>query len=339
MLFNLIIIVMYFVFYINFFLMFIFIPSIGLYIVYPIKSIQYFVIIKNIVINSIGFITKILLFPNIYVNSNNILTKYNINNKNLIISNHPSELDFLLSFIFYNNCNLINKNICLVKKMIGYQIPIIGFFGLLSGDVFLQRNINNDINKLNKELNFNFMLLFPEGTCFNYNKKLISDNYCDKNNLMKFKFHLYPRTTGFELIINNNKNINYIYDLTIIYDEIIKNNYGDHYNIINYLLNKFKISNKVFIQITKYKINRKKSFNKNIIENIFLTKDNFIKKFDIINNNFIPIKYNYNKGFGCFIIINLICIISIYLYIKYYFIRYLYFFQFLIYYLYFFIIV
>ena len=339
MLFNLIFVVVYVIFYINFFFMLTFIPSIFLYLFNPIKSIKYFTIIKNIIIDSISFITKKLLFTNIYVNSNNIIDISNEYNKNMIISNHPTELDFLLGCIFFTNTNLINKNIGLAKKMAGYQIPTLGFFGILSGDIFLQRNINLDINKLNNKLNFNLILLYPEGTCFNNKRKLISDNYCNKNNLIKFKYHLYPRISGLELILNNNKDIHYIYDLTIIYDEIIKNNYGYHYNIINYLLNKYKISNKVFIQITKYKIDTKNTFNKNFIENIYLTKDNFIDKFDTNCNNFIPIKYDSNKGLGCFIIVNLFCIISIYLYLKYNFIKYLYFFQLIVYYLCFFIFV
>lgn len=350
---NLIIILIYILFYINFFLSISFIPSICLYLYNPIESKKYFTLIKNIIICSISFIVKQLLFPNIYVNSNNVIdfNKFNNNsnldlveNKNLLISNHPMELDFLIGSIFFNDTNLFNKNIGVSKKMVGYQIPILGFFGLFSGDIFLQRNINVDINKLNTKLNFNLMLLYPEGTCFNKQRKIISDNYCMINNLPKFKYHLYPRITGIDLILTNNPDIKNIYDLTIIYDEIKKNNYKSHYNTLNYLLSKLKIPNKIFIQVSKYNIHKykcdmKKKSNAKMIENIYLSKDEYIDNFDLICNNFIPIKYNLKKGFICFLFVNFVCICSIYLFTKFNFIRYLYITQLIIYYLYFYIFV
>ena len=336
---NLIIVLIYILFYINFFLSISFIPSLIVYFMNPSKSKKYFIFIKNILISSISFISKILLFPNIYVNSNNIINYDNDENKNLFISNHPSELDFLLGSIFFSNTNLFTKNIGIAKKMVGYQIPTLGFYGMLSNDIFLQRNIEVDKNKLNKNIDFNYLLIYPEGTCFNKHRKLISDNYCDKNNLCKFKYHLYPRTTGVELIINNNKTINNIYDFTIIYDGIIKDKYDLHHNTINYLFGKLKIPDKIFIQVKKYEINTTKKFNKKTIENIYSSKDNFIDKFDPIHNNFIPIKYKYLKGFGCFIFINLICIFSIYLFTEFNFVRYLYLFQLITYYFYFFIFI
>jgi len=351
MLINLILILIYILFYINFFLFISFIPSICLYLYNPIESKKYFNLIKNIIICSISFISKQFLFPNIYVNSNNIIdfNKFNNNptigeSKNLIISNHPMELDFLIGCIFFNNTDLFNKNICIAKKLVGYQIPILGFFGILSDDIFLQRNINVDINKLNTEINFNLLLVYPEGTCFNKQRKLISDNYCIINNLPKFKYHLYPRITGIDLILSNNQNIQNILDLTIIYDEIKKNNYKKHYSTTNYLLSKLTIPNKIFIHVSKYNIHKYKSQMKNksnakMIENIYSIKDKWIDKFDLTCNNFIPIKYNWNKGLICFLFVNLICICSIYLCSKFYFIRYLYIIQLIIYYLYFYIFV
>lgn len=334
---NLIIVIFYLVFYINFCCMFVFVPLLLLYKINPIDYKIYFILVKNILSNSLSYIVKILLFPNIFINSNEKFTELLENsnkNKILLISNHISELDFLLGTLFTTNGNLTNTNLIISKKDIGYQIPFFGFIGLLSGDIFLHRKINLDVNKLNKKINFNLMLLYPEGSCFTKQKKLISDNYCDKNNLVKLNYHLYPRITGLEQIIKNNKDIKYIYDLTIVYDKI-KKKYGPHYNLLNYLLNKFKISNKIFIQISKYKIDQKTDFNKKIIENIYINKDDFINKFDIASNNFISINYNYSKGLGCFVFVNLICILSIYLYFKYNFIKYLYFIQLLMYYLFF----
>jgi len=109
-------------------------------------------------------------------------------------------------------------------------------------------------------------------------------------------------------------------------------------------LSKLTIPNKIFIHVSKYNIHKYKSQMKNksnakMIENIYSIKDKWIDKFDLTCNNFIPIKYNWNKGLICFLFVNLICICSIYLCSKFYFIRYLYIIQLIIYYLYFYIFV
>lgn len=338
---RLLVVIIYIMFYINFFTSIIFIPSIIFKFYEPEKSKKYFTMIKNIILNSTGFITKLLLLPNIYTNSNDIVNLITNNKfkKNLIVSNHPTELDFLLNSLIISNTDYSNVNLNLAKKEIGYILPSFGFFGILVKDIFLHRNIKNDMCKLNKKINFNTLLLYPEGTCFNSKRKLISDNYCVKNNLMKFKYHLYPRTTGLELIIKSNPEIKYIYDITIVYDSIKKNDYGLHYNIINFMLGKFELPNKVFFQISKYKINKYEKNNKHMIENIYISKDKFVEKFNSNFNNFIPMNYNFYKGFSCFAIINLISLFSIYLFIKLSFIKYLYFFQFAVYYIYFYLYV
>lgn len=333
MLFNLIVVLIYVIFYINFFLFITFIPSLIIYFINPSKSIGYFVLVKNTLINSIGFVCKILLYPNIYIDGNKIIDSLisngcshnpnNIGKQKIIISNHSTELDFLLNSVFLSNTNLNSINTLMAKKIVMYQMPTWGFFGVLGGDIFLHRDIKYDISKLNKKKNFNLLYMYPEGTCFNQQRKLISDNYCDKNNLIKFKYHLYPRITGIELIANSNKNIRYIYDLTLIYDEIMKDKYKSHYNIKNYLLNKAKFPNKIFIRTSKHKIPAN-SFDRKLIENIYLEKDDFVDKFDLVSNNFIPLKYNYLKGGGCFMFVNLICGISAYLFFKFSLIRYLY---------------
>jgi 1-acyl-sn-glycerol-3-phosphate acyltransferase len=340
MIFNLIIILIYLLFFINYFVSLIIIPITFIYL-FNKKYIMYFTIIKNIIYSAMTFIIKIFLFPNIYVNSNieleMILTT---NNKNILISNHITELDFLLSIFVFNNTSIFSKNNIISKKTVGYMIPFIGFIGLLLNDIFLNRKIEHDINKLNSKLDFNLLLLYPEGTCFNNQKKNISDNYCKNNNLINFKYHLYPRITGLELIIENNPDITYIYDLTIIYDNITKNNYGEYYNIFNFLLQKFKLPNKIFIQINKYKISKNiNKFNNKKIEYIFIEKDKFIENFNINNNKFIPIKYNYLKSLLSFSFVNLFSILSIYLFFKFNFIKNLYFIQILFYYIYFFIFI
>lgn len=338
MIFNLIAIIIYLTIYLTFVIGITFLPITVIYIFFP-KKIQYINMFKNIIWSNISYVTYILLFKNIYVDSNELIEEIQTNKfkSNIIISNHLMELDFLIHNIIFTNTSLNSINNGIAKKMVGYQIPISGFFGILTGDIFLHRNIKLDIDKLNQKKKFNNLLIFPEGTCFTKDRKNISDNYCDKNKLIKFKYHLYPRITGLKTIINSNKNIKYIYDITLVYDKISPNDYGKHYSTFLYISNLYLFPNKVFIKINKYRINHT-NFDKQI-EKIYWHKDKFIEEFNFVNNKFIPIKYNYIKGFGCFIITNILTILSIWLFVKYNFITYLYSTEFITYLIYFFFFV
>lgn len=322
--------------YINLYTLIVSFPLLFLYFFDFVKFDKYSFLVKNILMKSISFMAKNILFENVFVNSNEIFKQFlnEKNVKNIIISSHPTELDFLIGIIFFSSFStMFDKNICLAKKDIGYSLPSIGFFGLFTKDIFLHRNIEIDMGKLNKQIDFNNVLLYPEGTCFTLDKKKLSDNYCKKNNLIKYNYHLYPRITGIELIVRNNPSIKYIIDLTILYDTIGKNDYGKCFSIKNYLLGKTIFPNKVFINIKFYKIIPNK-LNDKFIENIYLTKDNFIEKFDMNCNNFVPIKYNYFENFIYFSLMNLLSVVSMYLCYKFIFIRYLYLIQILIFYFY-----
>lgn len=336
MIFNLIAIIIYLTIYLKFLIGIFFIPIFVIFNFFP-KHKYLINILKNIIWGSISFISHMLLFKNIYVDSNQYINeiKNNSNESNIIISNHILDLDFLIYNLIISNTSLNSNNIGLAKKLVGYQLPILGFMGIFTGDIFLNRKIDLDINKLNKKINFNNILIFPEGTCFNNERKKISDNYCDKNKLIKFNYHLYPRITGIKTIILNNKNTKYIYDFTLIYDKITTNEYGYNYNIFKYLYNINNFPNNVFLKINKYKIKNNIKI-ENQLENIFYSKDKFIEKFNCNNNKYIPIQYNYFKGFTCFIGTNLLTIISIYIFYKFNFIKYFYTFEFLLFYIYFF---
>lgn len=348
MFFNLLIVIIYLTIYLNFVFGIIFAPSVIIYYFFP-KYKFCINILKNIIWSSVSFITHILLFANIYVNSNEyieeigeigeigVIGSNKSNKSNIIISNHIFELDFLIHNIIISNTSINSINNGLAKKFVGFQLPITGFFGLLTGDIFLHRKIELDIGKLNTKKNFNNILIFPEGTCYTKEKKIISDIYCDKNKLIKFNYHLYPRITGLKTIVQSNPNTKHIYDTTIIYDKITPDKYGNHYNTLSYLYNLYSFPNKVFIKINKYKISVN-NFEKQI-EHIFWKKDKFIEEFDLNSNKFIPIKFNYIKGFGCFIITNFLSMISILLFVKFSFFKYMYFIEFVMYYIYFFFFV
>lgn len=334
MLFNLLAIIIYLTFYLKFIIGITSIPIGIVYCFFP-NYITFINICKNIITSSISFITHMLLFKNIYVDSNELVEEIqsNTSKSNIIISNHLLDLDFLIHNIILSNTSLNSINICVSKKSVGYKLPICGYLGILTGDIFLNRKIELDIYKLNKKINFNNLLIFPEGTCFTSERKTISDNYCNKNKLIKFNYHLYPRITGIKTIIQSNKNIKYIYDITLIFDKISPIEYGKNYSAFSYFYNISSFPNKVFIKINKYKIK-----NNNIekqIENIYYNKDKFIEGFNCNQNKFVPIKYNYKKGFGCFIATNLLTISSIYFVIKYKYIIYIYMCELLLFYIYF----
>ncbi len=332
----------YFLFFINYSTFLLFIPSLILYYYFPNTHFILF-ILKNLFWTSSSFFSKNVLFPKIYINDMNMLDNIiNNKNQNIIISNHLSELDFIILAIVLNNKNIFSTKINgLIKKSIGYVIYFVGLYGYMTGDVFLNRKIESDLYKLQNNFSSNIIALFPEGTCFNENKKKISDQYCLKNNLPIFKYHIYPRTTGIKTILQNNCNFKNIYDFTIIYDNIDKKKYGLHYNIFHYLASNNNLPKKIYINITKYNLEYNNSINyiDNKIQSIYFNKDEFIKKFDIYNNKFQLFNYNYTNGFFSFLIINLISILSIYLFYNYKFVKYLYSIEFVFFYLYFYFFV
>lgn len=325
---NIIIILIYLLFYITVGELLLFIPLILLNILYfGNNKKNIFFSLKNIINSSISFILVGLYPLKININSIKLLDEINsINKKKIIISNHPSELDpFILSVIFNNYNNLYSRTIYLSKKILGIIIPSLGLISIFTDDVYLDRNINVDKNKLDHKINFDKLICFPEGTCFNYQRKKISDKYCKKNNLLTFKYHLYPRTKGLELIINNNSNnfdISYIYDLTLIYNTIDKKNYGSHFNFLSFIY-KNKFPTNIYINIVKYKINKNDNLIKKI-ENIYINKDKFIENFNPSYNNFSTLNYYYYYGLLNFIIINFICIVSFYLLYTFIILRYIY---------------
>lgn len=336
MFFNLIIIIIYLSIYLKFIVWLTFLPTLIIYCFFT-KLKSCINIGKNIIWSSISFITHMLIFSNIYVDTNELIDEIQLNNSksNIIISNHLIDLDFLIHNIIFSNTSLNSINIGIAKKIVGFQLPICGFYGMFVGDIFLHRKIEIDICKLNKKMHFNNLLIFPEGTCFTKERKHISDNYCNKNSLIKFNYHLYPRMTGMRNIIKANKDIKYIYDITIVYDSIRKNGYGKHYTFFSYLCKLHPFPNKVFIKINKHKINNDDLDLEKQIEQIFYYKDKFIEEFNCSNNKFVPIKYNYVKGFGCFALTNLLTISSIFLFYRFSFTRYLYWGEYILYILYF----
>lgn len=313
-----------------------FIPFTTIHFIFP-QYINIIYLFKNMYMSSFSIIIDFFLDTKIYVNSLELfedITNYP-NQQNLVILNHVAEHDFFIISYIYNNIKNFysTKSFGLAKKNVGYKLMGYGFISLLSGDKYLDRNINLDYDKLNIKNNSNLLFLFPEGTCFSKDKKINSDNYCKKNNLPILKYHLYPRVTGIRTIFDSNPNFNYIHDITIIYDTINKKDYGIEYSIYNYIFNG-NFPKKVFLQITKYKVEKKMNYSK-LLEKIYFNKDNFIDKFEINNNKFVPIKYNYFNGLISLYIVCNISIISLYIWYTISTVKYIYIIESILYYFYF----
>jgi len=301
------------------------------------KNVGFF--IKNVYAMSIGFILKYILKVELYVNNNKIANELINNDEQIIlIQNHFSEIDFLcLSYFMLNIKRSFNfKLISVLKKNVGLLLIGFGLISTLSKDLYISRDINNDKKLLKKNNNSNILYIFPEGTCYNKKTKEISDKYVKKNNLIKYKYLLYPRVTGLMTIINSHKNYKKIFDFTVLYDTILKKDLLENHKFI-YFFYKYKFPTKIFININKYNIDNDLNNNKlkDLLEDIFYDKDKFIKKFDINNNNFIKFNSIYYKGCLSFISTLLISFISIYLFIVFDFIKSLYFVEIICFILYF----
>lgn len=296
--------------------------------------------LKNSFTSSLSFFIKYFMKTNIYVNDNNLFKELSNNKNKILISNHISELDFLFnSFIVNNFGNYYNNTfIATSKKMIGYFLLGPSILSVLSKDIYLNRNIGKDTEILSSNNNATLLLIYPEGTCFSKNKKLQSDNYVNKNNLYLFKYHVYPRITGLQTIITNN-DYDFIYDITIIYNTIPKEKYGEEYTFYKYLYN-YVFPQQVFLHIKKYEIDNRKfvtddKYVEKLLVKIYKNKDKIISSFDVNNNKFVNIDYNFYSGLINSVLFGLLSILSVYLFYQYAFIKILYLMQIVFYFIYF----
>ncbi len=92
------------------------------------------------------------------------------------------------------------------------MLPGIGLANCLLKTIMsdFNKNKENDQKKLlnTKIYNDQYLYVFPEGKVFDKNYKKQSDLYCEKNNIIKTNYVLFPKSYGLEIVCNNNKNIN-----------------------------------------------------------------------------------------------------------------------------------
>ena len=114
----------------------------------------------------------------------------------------------------------INFKIIMGTDVYNY-LPGIGLAGLITGGVMISSNAKNNIKNLNK-LKINksdWVCIYPEGYLSHKKNKIKSDLYCQQNNLQPYKYSLYPKTTGVEILAKNNK-INSIFSICTYYENL-----------------------------------------------------------------------------------------------------------------------
>jgi len=251
----------------------------------------------------------------IYTNEN-FLEYANSRDKNVIIANHLSEIDYIFVFILQSYKKLNNKFIFVMKNVLRYIFFSFGWASFINDSLFLKRNYVEDIKYMNTKLK-NIkkydkncqILIFPEGYIYTSEKFLENIKYCNENNILKYDNLLHPRTKGCNLI-QTSLNINTIYDITILYDTLSYNNLMYCYNIANII--KYNIfPRNIYLHIEKYNM----IFDKNNYHIIFDKKDKVINDYLLYNENYTKNK-KYLKptvfSLLCFIFIILLNIVGLY---------------------------
>eukprot|EP00050_Salpingoeca_kvevrii_P012912 m.25622 g.25622 ORF g.25622 m.25622 type:complete len:369 (-) comp4460_c0_seq1:173-1279(-) len=125
-----------------------------------------------------------------------------------VLCNHGSDVDWLLGWLVAAHYNCLGGTKCLLKKELRY-IPVLGWSWWFLEYIFLQRNWEHDRIHLRKSfqrlvdfpLAF-WMVIFAEGTRFSKEKQQASAEHSKLKNLPVLKHVLYPRTKGWNLVID-----------------------------------------------------------------------------------------------------------------------------------------
>ena len=170
------------------------------------------------VYNSLYLLTKYILGCNLEI----IGTPIKLKDKLLVISNHPTTLDFIYLMHWAKQHNRIKDIRFIAKEGIG-NIPGIGSYikesqCLISRDYEADREKIIDFCKRISSDPSYILVIFPEGTTVFPESKAKSKNFSQNNDKPIFDNVLYPRHKGLELILDNLL-IEQILDITLFYDD------------------------------------------------------------------------------------------------------------------------
>jgi 1-acyl-sn-glycerol-3-phosphate acyltransferase len=168
--------------------------------------------------NSIFLMSKYLLGCSLDVAGEPIQLKEKV----LVLSNHPTSLDFLYLVLWAKKYNRLDSLYFIAKEGIG-NIPLVGSYikktqCLVSKDFEKDKvNIIDFCKRLSEKQNY-ILVIFPEGTTFYPDSQFKSKIFSYNNNKPVFDNVLYPRHRGLELILQN-LTIDQCIDITLFYDD------------------------------------------------------------------------------------------------------------------------
>lgn len=126
----------------------------------------------------------------------------------IIIPNHSYELDYMVSFVLADQLGGVGCYKSMSKEELRY-LPIIGWSMWMSDLIFVKRDWKRDreiiANKLDALFDYDQTILgiFAEGTRFTQEKHQLSVEFARSRNLQPFKYHLVPRTRGFNYTVRH----------------------------------------------------------------------------------------------------------------------------------------
>ncbi len=168
--------------------------------------------------NSLYLLSKYILGCNVEL----INKPLELKNKLLVISNHPTTLDFVYILHWAKLHNRVKDLRFIAKAGIG-NIPGIGKY-IKESQCLISRDYEADKDKIIdfcKRLSENpsyILVIFPEGTTVFPESKAKSKSFAQNNDKPIFDNVLYPRYKGLELILRS-LTIEQVIDITLFYDD------------------------------------------------------------------------------------------------------------------------
>ncbi|KAG5667532.1 hypothetical protein PVAND_015511 [Polypedilum vanderplanki] len=208
------------------------------------------------------------------------------NEHNLALLNHKYEIDWLIAFVLSEKFKVLGSIRAFAKNAIKY-IPICGWFCALNEQIFLHRSFDKDKKTIEDKLhqfiqdsNFNWIILFAEGTRFTKEKHKISLQFGKEKKLEPLKYHLIPRSRGFNLCVSFMKKLNCkaIYNLQLAFDK----NSKYQPNLSNLLLGKKVIAHLYIERIPLENVEPTFEY----LYEIYKTKDELHESFEKFGNFF-----------------------------------------------------
>jgi len=137
---------------------------------------------------------------------NEKLEKKSFKERQLVVVNHHTEVDWLLCWQLADRGGLLGGSRALAKKSLAW-LPVIGWSASMTGDVFLSRSWEKDkiivkekVDGLGEQPAPTWLFVFPEGTRFSSAKHKASLEFAASRGLPRLEHHLVPRTKGFALL-------------------------------------------------------------------------------------------------------------------------------------------